>query len=103
MGGRKVIPGFDAGVTGLEVGGTRTQRVTPDQGYGPSFSPLFAFLDVPLWEFCFDNDSAVTGLEAGGMLTQRVPPDQGLWSVGFPFVFPFSWKRFGAFSEMMRQ
>lgn len=34
MGGGKVIPGFDAAVTGLEVGGVRTQRVPPEQGYG---------------------------------------------------------------------
>ena len=34
VGGGKVITGFDAAVTGLEVGGTRTQRVPPEQAYG---------------------------------------------------------------------
>jgi FKBP-type peptidyl-prolyl cis-trans isomerase len=34
VGGGKVIAGFDAAVTGLEVGSTRTQRVPPEQAYG---------------------------------------------------------------------
>jgi FKBP-type peptidyl-prolyl cis-trans isomerase len=34
VGAGRVIAGFDAAVTGLEVGGTRTQRVPPEQGYG---------------------------------------------------------------------
>lgn len=29
-----MIAGFDAAVTGLEVGSTRTQRVPPEQAYG---------------------------------------------------------------------
>ena len=34
VGGGKVIAGFDAAVTGLEVGGMRAQRVPPEQAYG---------------------------------------------------------------------
>lgn len=34
VGGGRVIAGFDAAVSGLEVGGTRTQQVPPEQGYG---------------------------------------------------------------------
>lgn len=56
VGGGKVIPGFDAAVTGLEIGGTRTQRVPPEQGYGDR-NPE-AVLAVP-------RDGTPEGIQAG--------------------------------------
>jgi peptide-methionine (S)-S-oxide reductase len=56
VGGGKVIAGFDAAVTGLEVGGTRTQRVPPEQAYGER-NPE-AVISVP-------KDNAPEGVEAG--------------------------------------
>ena len=41
VGSGKVIPGFDAAVTGLQAGDTRTQRVPPEQGYGAFFCPFW--------------------------------------------------------------
>lgn len=35
LGQGDIIPGFEKGVLGLEVGETRTVRVEPDEGYGP--------------------------------------------------------------------
>ena len=36
VGGGSVITGFDAGVTGMKVGGTRTVLIPSAQGYGAS-------------------------------------------------------------------
>jgi len=35
LGGGQVIPGFDAGVTGMEPGETKTVRIPADEAYGP--------------------------------------------------------------------
>ncbi len=35
LGAGQIIPGLDAGVTGMEVGEKRSVRVEPEQGYGP--------------------------------------------------------------------
>jgi peptidylprolyl isomerase len=35
VGGGQVIPGFDAGVTGLKVGESRTVTIPPEEAYGP--------------------------------------------------------------------
>ena len=35
VGGGQVIPGFDAGVTGMETGETKTITIPADQAYGP--------------------------------------------------------------------
>ncbi|NND03453.1 MAG: peptidylprolyl isomerase, partial [Acidimicrobiia bacterium] len=42
----QVIPGFDIAVLGLAVGETRTQRIEPADGYGPSDPELV--IEVPL-------------------------------------------------------
>jgi FKBP-type peptidyl-prolyl cis-trans isomerase FkpA len=34
LGAREVIPGWDEGVAGMKVGGTRILTIPPDRGYG---------------------------------------------------------------------
>lgn len=46
IGSGQVITGFDAAVTGLAVGETRTVRMTPDEAYGELSDDMI--IDVPL-------------------------------------------------------
>jgi peptidylprolyl isomerase len=46
VGGGQVIPGFDAGVTGLEIGESRTVTIPPEEGYGPVNEQLL--LEFPI-------------------------------------------------------
>ena len=39
LGQNQVVPGFDQGVTGMKVGGTRQVTIPPDLGYGAAGSP----------------------------------------------------------------
>lgn len=45
LGGGRVIPGFEEGVEGMEVGETRTISVPPDKGYGDHSSDLVFEVD----------------------------------------------------------
>ena len=41
VGAGQVIPGFDNGVVGMEVGQTKTVEIPPDDGYGQQRTELF--------------------------------------------------------------
>lgn len=49
IGEGRVIPGFETGVMGMEVGQTTTIKVPPDQGYGPRRDDLV--VEVPKADF----------------------------------------------------
>ncbi len=42
VGGGQVIPGFEKGVVGMEVGDKKTIKVEPDEAYGPVRNELIA-------------------------------------------------------------
>lgn len=49
LGEGSVIEGFDAGVTGLEVGGKRTVTIEPDQAYGPKNEMLVQRVEADMF------------------------------------------------------
>ncbi len=49
VGEGQIIPGFESGVVGMEVGETRDIEVTPDDAYGPRREELV--MEVPVAEF----------------------------------------------------
>ena len=67
VGAGDVIPGFDAGVLGLEPGGTAVITITPGDGYGPKHEELVQTVSVS--DFAQD-----TPPEVGGMVN-LVGPD----------------------------
>ena len=69
LGSGQVIPGFDTGVTGMEVGEKKTIEIPCDQAYGPS-NPG-AIQDVPR-----DQIPAEIPLEVGLQLQMQSPQGQ---------------------------
>ena len=69
LGSGQVIPGFDTGVTGMEVGEKKTIEIPCDQAYGPS-NPA-AIQDVPR-----DQIPAEIPLEVGLQLQMQSPQGQ---------------------------
>lgn len=45
IGSGSVIPGFEAGIIGMEAGETKTVTIKPDEGYGPRRDELVADVD----------------------------------------------------------
>jgi len=45
IGGKQVIPGFEATVIGMSIGETKTSRITSDQAYGPRRSEMVVVID----------------------------------------------------------
>lgn len=66
VGGGQVIPGFDAGVTGMAVGERRTVKIPADQAYGPHHDE--AVLKMPRDQF-----PAELTIEPGMMLRMQHP------------------------------
>lgn len=60
VGEGQIIPGFESGVVGMEVGETRDIEVTPDDAYGPRREELV--MEVPVAEFP-DNITPEIGME----------------------------------------
>ena len=57
LGAGRVIPGFEAGVTGMEVGEKKTVVIPPDEAYGPADDQLIQTIersqipdDIPMEE-----------------------------------------------------
>lgn len=69
LGSGQVIPGFDNGVTGMEVGEKKTIEIPCDQAYGPSQPE--AVQDVPR-----DQIPAEIPLEVGLQLQMQSPQGQ---------------------------
>jgi FKBP-type peptidyl-prolyl cis-trans isomerase 2 len=69
LGSGQVIPGFDAGVTGMSVGEKKTVEIPCDQAYGPSHSE--AIQDVPR-----EQIPAEIPLEVGMQLQMQAPTGQ---------------------------
>ncbi|WP_299351668.1 peptidylprolyl isomerase [uncultured Shimia sp.] len=69
LGSGQVIPGFDTGVTGMEVGDKKTIEIPCDQAYGP-INPE-AMQDVPR-----DQIPAEIPLEVGLQLQMQSPQGQ---------------------------
>lgn len=66
VGAGQVIPGFEAGVLGLEPGGAVVITITPEDGYGPKHEQLVQ--KVALSDFAED-----TPPEVGGMVNLVAP------------------------------
>ncbi|GAA6163406.1 peptidylprolyl isomerase [Pelagimonas sp. KU-00592-HH] len=69
LGSGQVIPGFDAGVTGMSVGEKKTVEIPCDQAYGPSHPE--AIQDVPR-----EQIPAEIPLEVGLQLQMQAPTGQ---------------------------
>ncbi|MEQ9694697.1 peptidylprolyl isomerase [Shimia sp. SDUM112013] len=69
LGSGQVIPGFDAGVTGMSVGEKKTIEIPSDQAYGPSHPE--AIQDVPR-----EQIPAEIPLEVGLQLQMQAPTGQ---------------------------
>ncbi|MBP6963888.1 MAG: peptidylprolyl isomerase [Armatimonadetes bacterium] len=69
LGEGQVIPGFDDGVTGMEIGATKTITIPSDKAYGPHDDDLVAEID--LTSFPPDCELAV-----GDMLRLQQPDGQ---------------------------
>lgn len=70
-GSGQVIPGFDAGVLGLEPGGTVTVTIEPDDAYGPRHEELVQTVPV-------DHFADETPPEVGGMVNLIAPDGQAM-------------------------
>jgi len=71
VGAGQVIPGFEAGVLGLEPGGTAVITIVPEEGYGPKHDQLVQ--KVSLSDFAED-----TPPEVGGMVNLVAPDGEHL-------------------------
>ncbi|WP_332449406.1 FKBP-type peptidyl-prolyl cis-trans isomerase [Methanoculleus sp.] len=75
VGSNAVIPGFDAGVVGMQVGETKTIHVPVDQAYGPHREELVFVADpagIPGGENLTVGDTVGITLSSGQMLPGRV-------------------------------
>lgn len=45
IGGKQVIPGFEDTVIGMNIGETKTSRITSDQAYGPHIEEMVVVVD----------------------------------------------------------
>ncbi|HOI57401.1 MAG: FKBP-type peptidyl-prolyl cis-trans isomerase [Methanoculleus sp.] len=75
VGSNAVIPGFDAGVVGMQVGETKTIHVPVDQAYGPHREELVFVADpaeIPGGENLTVGDQVGITLSGGQVLPGRV-------------------------------
>ena len=63
VGSGQLIPGLEDALVGLDVGGTKTVTVTPEQGYGDRYEERVA--EVPRENF---PEDVVAGLEPGAIV-----------------------------------
>ena len=67
LGGNQVIPGFENGITGMDVGESKTIIIPPEEAYGPRH---------PGWPRNFKKDQLPAGMEpAPGTFLQVQQPD----------------------------
>jgi len=75
VGSNAVIPGFDTGVVGMQVGETKTIHIPVDQAYGPHREELVFVADpaeIPGGENLTVGDTVGITLSSGQMLPGRV-------------------------------
>ena len=70
----QVVPGFNDGVLGMEVGQTKTITLTPDVAYGPHNPNAFTVAPKAAFEegFDFTKGNIVTGNQSGQQFQAKI-------------------------------
>lgn len=94
VGSNQVIPGFDSGLVGMEVGQKKTITVQPEEGYGPLDETKVQEIPKDRFPmgFEFKEDAYVTGADQAGNKFSAKILTEGLNTVTLDFNHPLAGK-----------